>query len=83
MMCTRRSAGADRGGSTLRTGRSGFTKASNRNVILMAESEHYYTAKELCELLDRAEQLGFSLEAGSELENMTVAELERLVTNIQ
>ena len=49
----------------------------------MAESEHYYTAKELCELLDRAEQLGFSLEAGSELENMTVAELERLVTNIQ
>ncbi len=45
----------------------------------MPSPERTYTDGELCELLEKAEELGFSLEAGSELEGLTISELERLV----
>ena len=48
--------------------------------FLLPDPEHLYSCEEVADLLDKAEALGFSLEKGSELENMTVAELERLVT---
>ena len=35
--------------------------------------------EELCELLEKAAALGFSLERGSELEKLSFDELERLV----
>jgi hypothetical protein len=42
-------------------------------------SDHIYTEEELVELLERASQLGLSLGPDSDLEKLTVAELERLV----
>lgn len=43
-------------------------------------SEHLYTEDELISLLRRAKELEFSLDEGSILEQLTIAELERLVT---
>jgi len=42
-------------------------------------SERLYSKEELCSLLEKAESAGFSLEAGSQLESLTLAELDRLV----
>lgn len=39
-----------------------------------------YSDEDIVALLDKAESLGFSLEAGSILEHLTLAELQRLVT---
>jgi hypothetical protein len=41
----------------------------------------HYSVAQLCELLERAERMGFSLECGSELEKLTIAELAALVTS--
>jgi hypothetical protein len=42
-------------------------------------SEHLYSDEEIAGLLEKAEGLGFSLEAGSELEPLTIRDLDRLV----
>jgi len=41
--------------------------------------DKYYTHQEIVDLLEKAERLGFDLEAGSWLEQLTIAELDRLV----
>lgn len=44
--------------------------------------EHLYSEEDIVDLLTKASEMGFSLEDGSELEQLTIAELERLVTKI-
>jgi hypothetical protein len=46
-------------------------------------SEKTYTWEEICELLEKASALGFSLEKGSELEKLTVDQLDSLVNQRQ
>lgn len=45
--------------------------------------ERTYSDEEICALLEKAERLGFSLDAGSDLESMTIGELEKLVNTRQ
>lgn len=49
----------------------------------MAFDEHYYSDEEIGFLLLKAETLGFSLEAGSDIEKLTIAELDKLVNTKQ
>jgi len=39
-----------------------------------------YSIEQVCALLDRAAAMGFSLDAGCELEKLTIQELAELVT---
>lgn len=48
-------------------------------LFTLRDPGQLYTHSEVCDLLEKAEQMGFSLEAGSELEGLTVRELEILV----
>ena len=48
-------------------------------LFYLRDPEYLYEPEQVMELLEEAQSLGFSLERGSELENMTVRELERLV----
>ncbi len=41
--------------------------------------DRIYTEEEIVDILEKASQLGLSLDPGSDLEKLTVAELERLV----
>jgi hypothetical protein len=41
--------------------------------------ERRFSDEEICELIEKAAALGFSLERGSELDRLSIAELERLV----
>ena len=52
---------------------------SDETLFSLRDPDRLYTHSDVCDLLEEAERQGFSLEAGSELENLTVAELERLV----
>lgn len=52
---------------------------TDETLFVLHDPDHLYTHSEVCDLLEEAEQIGFSLEAGSELENLTVRELEVLV----
>lgn len=56
---------------------------SGEELFVLKDPSHEYTHSEVCDLLERAEMLGFSLECGSELEGMTIRELEILVTRKQ
>lgn len=42
----------------------------------------HYSVEQICALLELAARMGFSLEAGSELEKLTIAELAALVTPV-
>lgn len=42
--------------------------------------DKFYFDDDICDLLERAASLGFSLERGSILEHLTIEELEKLVT---
>ena len=48
-------------------------------MFVLRDPEQLYTHSEVCDLLEMAEMLGFSLEKGSELEHLTVRELDVLV----
>lgn len=56
---------------------------SGEDIFVLKDPSHEYTYSEVCDLLNRAKLLGFSLERGSELEGMTIRELEVLVTRVQ
>jgi hypothetical protein len=43
--------------------------------------DKYYTVEEIAEMLEIAERMGFSLEAGSEIDSLTLAELDKLVNS--
>ena len=45
--------------------------------------ERLFSDEEICELLEKAAALGLSLERGSDLEQLTIGELERLVNVVQ
>lgn len=45
----------------------------------MRNESKLYLSDDICELLEKAEKLGYSLERGSELERMTIAQLEEIV----
>jgi hypothetical protein len=49
----------------------------------LPESERLYSDEEIAVLLGEAKSLGFSLEKDSELEHLTVGELDRLVHQVQ
>ena len=46
---------------------------------MLQNLDHLYLDEEVADLLKEAESLGFSLEKGSELEGLTVRDLEVLV----
>jgi len=47
------------------------------------DRERIYTDEEIVELLEKAAQMGFVLDKGSDMEQYTIGELERLVTVVQ
>jgi len=49
----------------------------------LRDRDQIYTNSELCDLLEKAAALGFSLGPGSELERLTVRELDNLVNRKQ
>ena len=51
--------------------------------FVLRDPEELYSNSEVCDLLEAAEKLGFSLGAGSELEKLTVRELDVLVNRRQ
>jgi hypothetical protein len=57
--------------------------ADDETLFVLRDPDHLYTHSEVCELLERAENLGFSLERESELEGLTVRELDLLVNRRQ
>jgi len=47
------------------------------------DRERRFSEEEVCDLLEQAAALGFSLEKGSELEQLTLCEIGRLVNTLQ
>lgn len=50
---------------------------------VLRDPEQAYTHSEICDLLEKAELLGFSLQRGTELEKLTVREIDELVNRKQ
>jgi len=50
---------------------------------MFGDRERFFSDDEICELLERAERAGFSLERGSELEKLSLADVERLLDRMQ
>ena len=48
-------------------------------LFILRDPDNLYTHSEICDLLEKAEQLGFSLERGTMLEKLTIRDLDRLV----
>ena len=48
-------------------------------MFVLRDPEQLYTHAEVCDLLELAEALGFNLDKGSELDNLSVRELDVLV----
>ncbi len=59
------------------------TNREGETLFILRDPEHVYTHSEVCDLLEKAERLGFSLEAGSILEGMTIRDLDILVNRRQ
>lgn len=55
----------------------------DETLFILRDPDQTYTHSEICDLLAEAESLGFSLEKGSELESLTIRELEVLVKRRQ
>ncbi len=56
---------------------------ADKTMFVLRDPEQTYTHSEVCDLLEKAESAGFSLEAGTILERMTVRELDVLVNRRQ
>jgi hypothetical protein len=52
-------------------------------IFVLRDPDELYDHSDVCDLLEKAEALGFSLERGTELEKLTVRELDILVNRIQ
>ncbi len=59
------------------------TSGPGEDVFVLRDPGHEYTHSEVCDLLQKAFDLGFDLETGTFLENMTVRELDVLVNRVQ
>lgn len=55
----------------------------DETLFVLRDPQHLYSHSEVCDLLEKAEALGFSLERGTELEKLTVRELDILVHRVQ
>lgn len=55
----------------------------DETLFVLRDPDQTYTHSEICDLLEKAEAMGFSLEAGCELENLTIRELDVLVNRKQ
>lgn len=53
------------------------------DVWILRDPGMTYTYSEICELLNKAEQMGFSLDKGTELERLTARELDALLNRVQ
>jgi hypothetical protein len=53
--------------------------SEDETLFILRDPEHLYTHSEICDLLQLAEDLGFPLERGTYLEQLTVRELDILV----
>ena len=51
----------------------------DETLFIIRDPDHIYTHSEIRDLLEEAEKLGFSLERGTELEQLTIRELDVLV----
>lgn len=49
---------------------------------MLRDPEHFYTHEQVCDLLEMALSLGFSLDVGSGLEGLTVLEVQILVDEV-
>lgn len=58
-------------------------RPDDETLFVLRDRERLYTHSEVCDLLEEAERRGFSLEARSELEGMTVRELETMLRTKQ
>lgn len=56
---------------------------SDETLFILRDPDHLYTHSEVVDLLQKAEDLGFDLEAGCQLEQLTVRDLDILVNRIQ
>ena len=56
---------------------------ADETPFILRNPDQLYTHSEICDLLEKAEALGFSLEKGTELERLTVRELDILVNRVQ
>lgn len=56
---------------------------ADETLFILRNPDQLYTHSEICDLLEKAEALGFSLEKGTELERLTVRELDILVNRVQ
>lgn len=56
---------------------------NDETLWILSDPGNLYTHSEICDLLEKAETLGFDLESGSELERLTVRELDVLVNRRQ
>lgn len=61
------------------------TKGTSKDetLFILRDPNNLYTHSEVCDLLEKAENLGFSLDRGSELEQLTVRQLDKLVNQVQ
>ena len=58
-----------------------FESRGQLKKISSAQSrERIFSDEEICDLLERAAALGFSLDKGSELEQLSICELEKLIS---
>jgi hypothetical protein len=55
----------------------------DETLFVLRDPEELYSHSDICDLLEKAEALGFSLEKGSELEKLTVREVDVLVNRKQ
>ena len=53
--------------------------AHDETLFILRDPDQTYTHSEVCDLLEGAELMGFSLERGTELERLTVRELDVLI----
>jgi len=56
---------------------------SDETLFILRDPEELYTHSDIVDLLQKAEDLGFPLEAGTYLEKLTVRELDVLVNRKQ
>jgi hypothetical protein len=56
---------------------------ADETLFILRDPQGLYSHSDICDLLEKAETLGFSLEAGTELEKLTVRELDILVNRRQ
>lgn len=58
------------------------THGPGEDLFILRDPDQTYTHSDVCDLLEKAERLGFSLDKGTILEKLTVRELSVLVNRV-